>query len=905
MIKIKIKTETITTMNRSIFCTLLLSMLLIYSVGCSSGSPHSISDITPVMAIAASAGSPQSHAVNGAFGSPLSAMVTSNGLPASGVVVTFTAPSTGASGTFADTGKITTSAKSDASGIATPAAFTANAIVGTYSVNASAPGAPTAASFTLSNTVGAPAIMSVTSGSSQSAQINNAFANPLQATVLDSGKNPVSNAIVVFTAPGTGASGTFTDPNNPNGGSAASTLALTDANGIATSTTFTANSIAGSDNVLATVAGVSKPADFSLSNLPGGTTIITATSGTPQTAIGGQPFRSVLTATVTDNQNNPVQGVTVTFAAPSTGASGTFTVNGVNSNSMTGVTNSNGIASSTTFTANTTSGTYNLTATAGSGPANFTLTNWPVGTQYFSFYLSGQEYLQQGSFSGLYALAGSVVIDPTGNVLGGEQDYNDGFFTTSPQPTGDIISGGSLKIGTASHQGTLTLNTSNLNIGVGGLETLAIQYLNSNHALISQFDGSATSSGSLDLQTLPSTAASSNLSGGYAFTLAGIDPVTFPVAFGGVFTIAGGGATLQNGLIDINDFGTGLPPVLDTPFSGTLSLPDAFGRGTITTTLNYTLTGTPTPITLNYYIVGPEAVRIIVVDTSDFAIGSAYGQGTNSSGASTASLGTSIFGVAGNNSYSSQYGAVGMFNPNSSAATFSGVADDNEIEFGLTLPASPIAGTYSVATNGYGSITIAAGNLGDVSSLGLYLSDPTLNLLDPNNRTSGQGGALLVDLDSSLAGGVGLVIPQTDTSTSSFAGSYGFSAQDENFFSIPAEFDFIGGSNITAGAINGVGELSDPVLTLGGNATDFVKIVGTPQPDSGNPGRYTMSSNNSTPNPLVITVKGNPLGFNVAMYQASGNQLFWLDEDSYSVFFGTLQGTGTFNAMRQASRKSK
>ena len=36
--------------------------------------------------------------------------------------------------------------------------------------------------------------------------------------------------------------------------------------------------------------------------------------------------------------------------------------------------------------------------------------------------------------------------------------------------------------------------------------------------------------------------------------------------------------------------------------------------------------------------------------------------------------------------------------------------------------AVPISGTYSVGTNGYGSLTIAEGVLGDVSALGIMPS---------------------------------------------------------------------------------------------------------------------------------------------------------------------------------------
>ena len=83
-------------------------------------------------------------------------------------------------------------------------------------------------------------------------------------------------------------------------------------------------------------------------------------------------------------------------------------------------------------------------------------------------------------------------------------------------------------------QGTLTLTTNNPNVGVGGYETLAVQFVNANHALIIQFDGSATSSGSMDLQTLSSALNDGN----YAFTLTGEDPGYYSIVLGGVFSIS-------------------------------------------------------------------------------------------------------------------------------------------------------------------------------------------------------------------------------------------------------------------------------------------------------------------------------------------------------------------------------
>jgi hypothetical protein len=100
--------------------------------------------------IVASAGTPQSATVSTAFTTALQATVTSGGTPVSGATVTFTAPGSGASGTFG--GSATAAATTNASGVATAPAFTANASAGGYTVTASVAGVTTPASFSLTNT---------------------------------------------------------------------------------------------------------------------------------------------------------------------------------------------------------------------------------------------------------------------------------------------------------------------------------------------------------------------------------------------------------------------------------------------------------------------------------------------------------------------------------------------------------------------------------------------------------------------------------------------------------------------------------------------------------------------------------------------------------------------------------
>ncbi len=706
--------------------------------------------------------------------------------------------------------------------------------------------------------------IALTSGSAQSAKVGTAFAAPLVATVTSNG-SPASGVSVTFTAPASGASGTF------SGGSATETD-TTDASGVATSSAFTANTSVGAYSVTATATGASKGITYNLSNTIGAAAKITATAGMSQSAVAGTAFATALSATVVDVGNNPVSGVIVTFTAPGSGASGVFADS--TTSTTTATTNASGVATAAVFTANATvGGPYTVTASASgvATAANYSLTNLVVPTRQYAFAVTGLEAINPVGPT-YYALAGSVQIDINGNVLTGKQDYNDGAGITSPEPSGDAITGGTLVIDAATGQGTLTLQTDNTNLGVSGVETLGVQFVNSGHAMVMQFDGSATSSGSMDQQDL-----SSAPNGSYSFLLSGVDSSANAVAAGGVFTVSG--STLSNGLVDLNS-NSGI--TTGQTWSGSVTVPDAFGRGTIVGTGS----------ALNYYVVGPEVLRLIDVDTGDSGLGAAYGQGSTTF--TNASLGNSLLVMQGN-SWGFLYSTVGMYTTTPGSGTIQGVEDDDEE--GNPNSAFSVAGTYSISNtvnsvtyNGYGNATLLSGGASSTSAIGIYMIDPALNLNDPNNP-SGGGGALLLDLDSGLNGGTGMIIPQTDTTAANFSGNYAVGAQAYYGGGNGWEFDFLSQGTVSNLSLNTIGMFSDPWQALTNVTTDTgVAFAGTLTPDATNVGRYAL--------PLSVTPSGgSAVGFGTVVYQASGTQLFWLDEDMFSLWLGQMAQQGSLTGV--------
>ncbi len=630
------------------------------------------------------------------------------------------------------------------------------------------------------------------------------------------------------------------------------------------------------------------------------TLAITATSGSGQTANVGDALTNKLVATVTSN-GTAASGVTVTFT-PVAGSAG----QSCTPFATTVTTASDGTAS-ITCTANSIPGTYSVTAAVkGVATASFTESN--TAPRVFVFYVNGLENsAAYGPGPVYYAVAGAVGFDLNGNVLGGEQDYNDASGLTSPgEPTTpDVINptGSSMTVDVTTGTGTLVLDVSasNPNVGVGGIEKFAVQFINASHALITQFDNSATSSGSFDLQT-----ARSGASGNFAFTLSGLDtnPI-LTVAYGGVFSNTSG---TIHGTYDENDFGKVLVGNTLTATDNGVGA-DVYGRGSIT---GFTDPNNGNaPISLAYYIVGPEVLRIIDVDDNDALVGSAYGQGSATSFDTTA-LSTDVFGIL-DNTEDAKFAAAGQLVAANTAvgkfsATFTGEGDDDE---GGTVMASGtpggVAGNYSFSTSvlGYGSMTRITG-LGSIHTLGLYATDPKLNLLDPNNTTAANlGAALVLDLDD-FAQGTGIVVPQGTIASdgSDLNNSYGFGAQayiGNGSWPTPNvgwEFDLVGqGTFASLAFTTGTGgaptpvDISDPFASfVPGTPYDYkaVPIAGTATgPDAA--GRYAFPS--ATPFAIgpIGGAEGPTVDFTVVMYEAGPGLVFSIDEDGLSEWLGTFQ----------------
>jgi len=228
-------------------------------------------------------------------------------------------------------------------------------------------------------TTNSPNTLKLVAGSRQTSQLGKTFLTNLQVQFANTNGCAITDALggipVVFTAPGSGPSGTFA-----TSGSNQVTVGA-DSNGNAAAPPLTANDTAGYFNVtVTTVYGLT--ATFTLENTSRGVVAsIAAVAPTSQSATVNAIYAAALQARVLDATGQPVQGVSVAFALGdgTTGAGASFLGGGAQT---TALTNADGYATSPAFVANGTPGRFTATAaTSGlSSVATYALDNHATST---------------------------------------------------------------------------------------------------------------------------------------------------------------------------------------------------------------------------------------------------------------------------------------------------------------------------------------------------------------------------------------------------------------------------------------------------------------------------------------------------------------------------------------------
>jgi hypothetical protein len=668
----------------------------------------------------------------------------------------------------------------------------------------------------------------------------------------------------------------------------------------------------------------------------GGALTVQVTQGPPASVIAGQSFG--LVANVANDSKNGG----VTWSCSPSSACGSFTP------STTGyqigtlytppVAPPNGpvepnLAYSVTVTATS------VTDTSQSASVTFNV------AQQYAFVLPG-------GFGG-WGLAGSVTLDGLGNVLGGEVDaVSPGFYTLfTIIPTSTSGSGSFYSLDATGH-GILSLDFTGTGT-TSDVEAHGITATSNSHLVIAeedQFNGySYGNTGSMDLQTAGPAFSGSQVTGGYSFTLSGYDgAMSENSSWGGIFT-ADGTATSTNpgnitsGIFDVNAGNDGggsgyngeLAPgqqLAGLPFTGTYTAPDANGRGVISLNAvpfaNSPCGGTGQPSCTEsaqyaYYLVTPEVLRLVLITNTGSIgnAGSAFGQGSLSTAANdtTAALNGgyvfTYFGFGDNNNGGDSDAAAGQFSTNGSGAIETGILDTNVADGGtgvalgvVTTDISLAGGTIAVSGSPRATLTLPSGQVFNV-----YLTDPNLNLLDPNN-TTGTGGALLFEANNNTAtygNAVGVMIPQSSPAPTALSGSYailfgqesnpgGCCNSDGGYtgdFTVSATADTFSGEGDFQGS--GTDAAGQCCSTLGTNP-----LTGTFTADASNPGHFSGTITTTPAFPMGPVGGTTPGTLDVDFFVANSSQGFLVETDAVAPTFGVIEAQGTIDSGSQKRQRA-
>jgi hypothetical protein len=235
-----------------------------------------------------------------------------------------------------------------------------------------------------------PAQIVIAGGNGQSGTVGSELPQPLVIRVLDRLGNPIAAQTVTFAT-------------SPRDGSLSPGTTTTNGEGIA-STTWTLGKTAGVQEVVVSVAGANISESFTATALAGPAANIVVHDGNDQTAPGLTTLPVAPSVRVTDQFDNPLEGVPIVFAV----ASGGGTVTGANVTS-----DASGIATVGSWRLGPVAGPNTLTASiAGNPQIATTFSATATGAAGFSItlrFLSAMTASQRAAFSSAAAKWADII----------------------------------------------------------------------------------------------------------------------------------------------------------------------------------------------------------------------------------------------------------------------------------------------------------------------------------------------------------------------------------------------------------------------------------------------------------------------------------------------------------------
>lgn len=431
-----------------------------------------------------------------------------------------------------------------------------------------------------------------------------------------------------------------------------------------------------------------------------------------------------------------------------------------------------------------------------------------------------------------YAVAGTITANGNGGITAGAIDMNDAEFT-APVANLALGSNSTYKI-SVDGRGQATLNATT---PLGSSIVLDFVLQDSSHGLVTEFDQTATGSGTLDLQ-----AAGATPTGSYAFNFAGSDYSNGvnanAFATVGSFTLGTGGTI--TGLLDIND---DLIAYENQTLSGTFALGPSSTPSTVLIPSGFTAH------TFDVFAIDATHLKFIEMDAGANLLGDAYAQTST-----TFPTGSLAFTLEGEFPTNTSFSAAGGFMVSDGAGNITSASTVDSNNSGTVSPATPptFSGTYTGASGRY---VLALSGFTDGATYAAY----------PFN-----GGVFLLEMDDSGSmSGTGYLQTQNTFAASE---GYGLNFTGANLNS-SVEVDDIAEftASSSGAAVTGV---VDENYQPGGGPNLGLALSGTfTTPDAN--GRGQIAANAGTTS--NSTLNG---GFGITYYSVDGTTFPFIETDA-------------------------
>lgn len=497
-----------------------------------------------------------------------------------------------------------------------------------------------------------------------------------------------------------------------------------------------------------------------------------------------------------------------------------------------------------------------LVVLAGCGGSGNSITN-PVAPPSGGFSKSSLNGTYVFSVSGTdtngapYAMVGSFTANGSGGITGGTLDLNDEAFASNspviaPAANSPISSSSSYSVG-VDGRGQAKLNTS-----TPFTSPIVLDFVlqDSSHGLVTEFDNTASGSGTLDLQSSGTTP-----NGTYAFIFSGAYGSTLLSTVGN-FTIGSGGAV--SGLEDLNSEGI---PYADETLTGTVVAGPSSTPGT---QLIAAPSGGSTNFAITYdvYPIDASHLKFIEMDANGTLSGDAYAQTST-----TVPTGTLAFTLMG--ATTSQVIATGGFivTDASGNITNASTADVNNTG-SVSASFVTFSGTYAGAPASSGRSTLSLSSFVTGATYAAYPSSGGLLLLEIDASGNMAGAAFAQSSTANLAASQGYALNLSGTNLGTATGS------SEEVDDI-AEFA-TASSGLT---LTGV---TDENFDPSGVPNYGLALTGTyAAPDANGRGQLAANAGNSNNG----TLNG---GFGITYYTVDGTTFPFIETDSGQVTSGVF-----------------